>query len=370
MGAAGGAAGTGAGALIVGDVHPRAHEVQRPALDLVVDTPDVLADDPDRDQLDPAQQQYRDRQRAEAGEVGAEDPQDDHDRDRDECERRDHESEQRRELKRTVRERRNRIQREPQHLRDRVFRLSREATVTAVRDRGLAITDPDGHAAQEPIALAHRQQRIEGAAVEQPEVARVVLELDLRQPVEQRVEPARGGELEARLAFSLLADGIDDVTAGAPVVEHAGDELRRILKVGVEHHDRVATRMVEAGGERRLMPEIARELNDADSRVGRRELVELGVGGVGGAVVDEHDLEPEPVERGAYARVELLDRRFLVVHGRDDAEQLERSALVRGVRAGRLPGVDRARPTIASQSGQQAARGGCSRAARSTRSRA
>ena len=147
-----------------------------------------------------------------------------------------------------------------------------------VRDRGLPVADPDGHAAQEPVALAHRQERVERAAVEQPEVAGVVLELDLRQPVEQRVEPARGRELEARLAFALLADGVDDVAAGPPVVEHERDQLGRILEVGVEHHDRVASRMVEAGGQRGLMAEVARQLDHAHARVVGRELVELGVG--------------------------------------------------------------------------------------------
>src|SRR5207253_4383423 len=42
------------------------HDVERPVLDLVVDAPDVLADHAERDQLDAAEQQDRDRQRAEA----------------------------------------------------------------------------------------------------------------------------------------------------------------------------------------------------------------------------------------------------------------------------------------------------------------
>ena len=196
----------------------------------------------------------------------------------------------------------------------RVLGLARVAAVAAVGDGGLPVADPDGHAAQKPVALAHREECIERAPVQQTEVAGVVLQLDLRQPVEQRVEPPRGRELEARLAFTLLADGIHDVAAGAPVVEHARDQLGRILEVGVEHHDRVAAGMVETGGQRGLMAEVARQLNQAHAGIVRGELAELGLGAVGRAVIDEHELELEPVERAAHARVELLDRGLLVVH--------------------------------------------------------
>ncbi len=131
-------------------------------------------------------------------------------------------------------------------LRQRVLGLAGVARVALVGDRGLRVADPHGHPAQEAVALAHRQQRVERAAVEQAEVARVVLQLDLGELVEQRVEPARGAELEARLARPLLADGVDDVAARPPVVEHRRDQLGRVLKVGVEHHHGVALRRGQA----------------------------------------------------------------------------------------------------------------------------
>ena len=136
-------------------------------------------------------------------------------------------------------------------------------------------------------------------------------------------------ELEARLALALLADGVDDVAARAPVVEHLGDQLRRILEVGVEHHDGIARGVVEAGGQRRLVAEVARQVDDAHARVGGRDAVERLRRAVGRAVVDEHELEREPVERAADARVELVDRRLLVVDRCDDAQQLERAVLGR-----------------------------------------
>jgi hypothetical protein len=63
------------------------------------------------------------------------------------------------------------------------------AGIALVGDGGLGEPDPDGHAAQEARALSHRQQRVECPAVEQAEVAGVRLEVDLRELVEQPVEP-------------------------------------------------------------------------------------------------------------------------------------------------------------------------------------
>ena len=104
------------------------------------------------------------------------------------------------------------------------------------------------------------------------------------------------------------------------MVEHRRDQLRRVLQVGVEHHHGVALGVVEAGGERRLVPEVARQVDDADARVGPGEAIEQHRRTVARAVVDQHQLEWEPLERRAHARVELLDRRLLVVDGGDDAD--------------------------------------------------
>ncbi len=100
-------------------------------------------------------------------------------------------------LERPVRERRDRIKGEAQHLRQRVLGLACVPRIAPVWNCRLRVADPHRHAAQEPVALAHREQCVESAPVEQPEVSGVVLQLDLRELVEQLVEPARGRELEA-----------------------------------------------------------------------------------------------------------------------------------------------------------------------------
>ena len=226
-----------------------------------------------------------------------------------------------RELQRQVRERGDRVEREAQHLAQRVLRLAGVAGVALVVDGRLREADPDGHAAQEAVALAHRQQRVQRAAVEQPEVARVGLEVDLRELAEEPVEPRRGGELEGGLALALLAHHVDDVGALAPLGDHVGDQLGRVLQVGVDHRDGVADGVLEAGGQRRLVAEVAREVHDAHARVGGGEPVEDLGRAVGAAVVDDDQLEVEARDGRGRAREEHLDELLLVVDRRDHAQQ-------------------------------------------------
>ena len=79
--------------------------------------------------------------------------------------------------------------------------------------------------------------------------------------------------------------------------------------------------MLEARGERRLVAEVARQVDHAHARVGVGDAVEQLGRAVGGAVVDEHQLERVVGDRGDRAGDELLDQLLLVVDGRHDAEQ-------------------------------------------------
>ena len=122
--------------------------------------------------------------------------------------------------------------------------------------------DPDRHPAEEPRPLAHRVERLQRAPVEQPEVAGVLGQVDLGEAREEAVEPAGRRELHPRLPGALGADRVDDVRAVLPVLDHGQDQLRRVLQVGVDHHDHGAPGMVQAGRDRRLVAEVARERDD------------------------------------------------------------------------------------------------------------
>ncbi len=193
------------------------------------------------------------------------------------------------------------------------------ARVALVGDGRLREADPHGHAAQKARALGHRQQSIQSAAVEQAEVAGVGLEVDLGEIVEQLVEPGGGGELEGGLALALLAHGVDDVGALLPLLDHARDQLRRVLQVGVDHRHHIAGRVLQAGRERGLVAEVSREMNDSYARVGGGQAVEQRGRRVGAAVVDEHQLERVVGDGSAGALDERLDELLLVVDGGYDA---------------------------------------------------
>src|SRR5438270_8779816 len=81
--------------------------------------------------------------------------------------------------------------------------------------------------------------------------------------------------------------------------------------------------MVEACGQSGLMAEVPREEHEAHARIGGGEAFERDRRAISRAIVDEDELEVDPVERYAHPRVELVDQRLLVEDRGDDAEQVE-----------------------------------------------
>ena len=300
-----------------------AHHVERAALDLVVDAPDVLADDPEGHELDAADQQDDEQQRRDAALVDAGVAGDDGQRQERERERAKTKPSDGRDLQRDVGERRDPVPREAHHPPQRELRRPAGAGVAVVLDdRGLE-AHPRRHAAQEAVALAQPGQRVDDLAVEQPEVARVGLERDLREPPHERVEAARGDELEARLAAAHPPLGDHHVDPLPPALHELRDDLGRVLQVAVDDHDGVAAGVVEAGGDRELVAERAREVQHAHAGVGGRDPVEDLGRPVGRAVVDDDELEREAVQRRDDTRAELAGEPLLVEHRRDDAEEAQ-----------------------------------------------
>ena len=200
------------------------------------------------------------------------------------------EADARDEADRRGRERRDRVEREADHAARRILRLARVARVPLILDAGLPEADPARHPAQEPRALGHARERLDGAARQQPEVARVGGDVDARHPPQDAVEERADRALEPRLAFAACSEPVDDVEAVAPLRHESRDHLGRILQVGVHEHDRVSSCGVEPGGQRRLVPEVARQAQQPDVRVPGREREHRRPRLVGRAVVHQHDL--------------------------------------------------------------------------------
>ncbi len=106
-------------------------------------------------------------------------------------------------------------------------------------------------------------------------------------------------------------------------LDHAGDQLRRVLEVGVHDHHRVAGGVAQAGEEGGLLAEVAAEGDVADARVARGELFQEGERTVAAAVVDVDELHvvaerQQVVGDLLHGGVEAFDDVFLVVAGGDD----------------------------------------------------
>ena len=60
---------------------------------------------------------------------------------------------------------------------------------------------------------------------------------------------------------------MDHVEALAPLGEQVRDQLWRVLLAGVDDHGRGAAGMIEAGGQRQFLAEVARQAQQLDRRV-------------------------------------------------------------------------------------------------------
>jgi hypothetical protein len=121
-----------------------------------------------------------------------------------------------------------------------------------------------------------------------------------------------------------------DAEDHVPAFERLGHQLvhlgGRRLQVGVELHHPVIAGVLEAGRERRLQPEVAREGQIGDAWVGAGERLDPVESPVAGAVIDEQQLDiVVAAQLGGDALVGEVDTIGLVAAGHDggDADRLD-----------------------------------------------
>ena len=91
----------------------------------------------------------------------------------------------------------------------------------------------------------------------------------------------RGGALERGFAGAAAAYAIDHVRIlRAHHPHHLGQQLGRILKVGVDDQDRFAAAQVQPRGQRQLVPVIARQIDRNQARVPFRQALHDAPAGV------------------------------------------------------------------------------------------
>ena len=134
-----------------------------------------------------------------------------------------------------------------------------------------------------------RSTAVEDRAPHQPEVAVDVAHLQAEHQADDVVvEPADDDAVQRIRAADLVA--VDEVGVGRERA-HSSDELARIvLRVAVGVEDQVLGRRPEAGLQRAAVAAVLRVVNDADVRIGARQLVGDLRRRVAAAVVDDDDL--------------------------------------------------------------------------------
>ena len=136
------------------------------------------------------------------------------------------------------------------------------------------------------------------------------------------------GEAPIGEVVALFAPSADDVVAFIDCGEQARNFLGRILQIGVERHHDFAAGSAEAGQDRRVLAEIAREFDHAHRALrARGDLAQDIERIVGRAVVDEEHL-PGPPAR-AHHRFETRPQRaqigrFVVDRDHDRHERVVR----------------------------------------------
>ena len=178
-----------------------------------------------------------------------------------------------------------------------------QALVRLIVDADLLEADPARQPLEEAVALRHLPQRKRGARREQAEVAGILRNLVARTPVEQRVERPAAEPAQRGLVLAMRLRGVDDVVAVLlPVAHQRLDQRRRVLPVAVHEQHGAATRVIEAGGERRLLAEIARQRDHLHVERCCRKIAREAERVVAAAVVDVDHLDREAARVGQVAR--------------------------------------------------------------------
>ncbi len=299
-----------------------AHDVGRAVFRLVVDPAHVLPDHAERHQLDAAEGDDGGEQGGVPRRVRA--VQDDaHDRPQGVGQGRDEDPEAGvdREAERAVVEGEQSV--------DAVVQQPLAAPLGAAgRPLAVAVAEGDGVEADpgedplgEPIALGEGQHAVHGPSRQQPEVPGAVDQLHVHAAADERVVGVAERAAEHALARAVAAR--DDLVVAVPMqFQHAGDQLGRVLEVGVHDDDGRAARHAEPGEHGGLLAEVAAEGGVVGAWVAGGDGAQQGAGAVPAAVVHVADLEtvPERVQDAEQSGVEGLDDLGLVETRHDDRQ--------------------------------------------------
>ena len=194
-------------------------------------------------------------------------------------------------------------------------------------DADLPEADPARQSLEEAVALRQLAQCVGGARREQAKVAGILRYLAARAPVDEQIERLHRDAPRKRLVGAMRLGGIDHVIAAIePVADQRFDQRRRMLAVAVDEQNRAEPGMIEAGEQRRLLAEIARQRDHLHVERVRRQGAGDGQRVVAAAVVDidhfagQRALGAESARDFDEPRVQTRERGRFVVERNHDRE--------------------------------------------------
>ena len=187
------------------------------------------------------------------------------------------------------------------------------------RDDRRAEADVEHQRAIEHVAFGKRPQRIPNLARERAEGSKVPRQGDAHRAREDLMIGVRGKI--ARRDTWVEFDRVHDVaTLLFECLDEQRDVLGLVLEIGVHQDQDVAARVVERGGDGRVLAEVSREADDPQSRVGRGLCLQPRQRTVATAIVHDHRLVVKPLERRSHAFDERIDGGFVVVDGYENRQ--------------------------------------------------
>ena len=215
------------------------------------------------------------------------------------------------------------VHRQRDHRLQRKLRFPRRARGAVIVKADL--TEPHGadHPAHIGRAVVAFADLVQDHPVGQPELAHIAGQIIGADAVDEPVKPAPERR-HHRPIGQLLADAVDDLIALPPQRQHLGDQLGRVLQIGVQLDRAIPPRRLVGIHDRVLIADIAREPKHPEARVLGRDLGQNGEGAVGRVVVGEDDLglvTGQTVQHGGDAVIAGADVFFFVIGGDQDGNQ-------------------------------------------------
>jgi hypothetical protein len=144
-----------------------------------------------------------------------------------------------------------------QHLLECVFGRAAEAGAAVEGDIGTWVAHPLNKAPEEQSFLFELEKLIEHLAIEQSEIRHSALDLDAAEIGEQPVIQPGCPALEGGKIFGIPSHRLDDLVAFSPFVHKQGNNIGRMLEIGVHGYDGITSRMGKPRDQRILVSEIS-----------------------------------------------------------------------------------------------------------------